>query len=231
MSSKSTIPPRQSILNSSKNKSYDLKRGYSNNRSVEKINKSINNKSVNKSLNRSLNQSSLQNEPEITETKVFKTYEHEIQSDPHEEIQLEKYIKDLFKLYDQNGDGSLTKEELVLFLNSIKKPFTDDELEELLQNMDRDKDGLIDVNELIFYLKTKSYYVPQTEAAEILDCFRVFDSNKDMTITKKELETIFAKFEVKGITKEDLDYFFKVADKDGNNFISYAEFVDFWKMK
>lgn len=52
-----------------------------------------------------------------------------------------------------------------------------------------------------------------------------------MTITKKELETIFAKFEVKGITKEDLDYFFKLVDKNGDNCISYAEFVDFWKMK
>merc|ERR1712166_1088622 len=106
-----------------------------------------------------------------------------------------------------------------------QKPFKDGDLAEMLKSMDRDND------ELIFYLKTKAYYIPQTEAEEVLDCFRVFDSNKDMTITRKELETIFSKFKVEGITSEDLDYFFKVAYKNGNNFISYAEFVDLWKMK
>ena len=57
-------------------------------------------------------------------------------------------------------------------------------------NIPFDKDGKITCDELIFYLKTKTYYIPQAEADEILDCFRVFDSNNDMTITRKELETI-----------------------------------------
>ena len=144
---------------------------------------------------------------------------------------MDDHIRDLFKMYDKNNDGELSKDELICFLNSIQKPFSDEDLSELLKQMDRDKDGMISVDELIFYLKTKAYYIPQNEAEEVLDCFRVFDSNKDMTVTRKELETIFSKFEVKGITKEDLDYFFKECDKNGNNYISYAEFVDFWKMK
>jgi len=186
----------------------------------------------NLSLNKSMNSSTyMSNEPVITENKVFKTYEHDIVRDPHEEIQMDDHIRDLFKLYDKDGDGTITRDELILFLNSIQRPFKEEDLNELLKNLDRDKDGKITCDELIFYLKTKTYYVPQSEAEEILDCFRVFDSNNDLTITKKELETIFAKFEVKGITKEDLDYFFEVVDKNGDNFISYAEFLDFWKMK
>merc|ERR1711957_1079694 len=180
---------------------------------------------MNKSQNKSLS-SSILPESIITENKVFKTYEHEIVADPHEELQIEGQIRELFKMYDKNNDNNLTKEELILFLNSIQKPFKDGDLAEMLKAMDRDHDGKISVDELIFYMKTKAYYIPHTEAEEILDCFRVFDSNKDMTVTRKELETIFSKFKVEGITGDDLDYFFKMADKNGNNSISYAEFVD-----
>lgn len=151
--------------------------------------------------------------------------------DALEELEIEKEIRDIFKLYDYDNSGSISKEELKKFLYSIGKPFDDKELRDLFETVDRDHNGSISVDELIFYLKTKAYYIPQTEVDEIIECFKVFDSDNDMKITKKELENILNKFDVKKVSQEDIDLFWSLCDKNGDGTVSYAEFVDMWKIR
>ncbi len=164
-------------------------------------------------------------------TGPFSFDEDKISRDALSELEIEKEIRDIFKLYDLNNSGTIKKEELSKFLFSIGKPFEEKELIELFKVVDRDHNGTISSDELIFYLKTKVYYIPRSEVDEIIDCFKVFDSDNDMKITKKELENILRKFDVKQISQADIDLFFDLCDKDHNGEISYAEFVNMWKIR
>ena len=161
----------------------------------------------------------------------YRLDEDEIKKDALEELEIEKEIRETFKLYDLDNSGTIEKEELAKFLYSIGKPFNEKEFKELFDTVDRDHNGTISIDELIFYLKTKVYYIPHTEVDEIIDCFKAFDADNDMKISKKELENILKKFEVNQISQEDIDMFFEVCDKDKNGEVSYAEFVDMWKIR
>lgn len=161
----------------------------------------------------------------------FRNSEDEIARDALAELEIEKEIREIFKLYDLDGSGAIEKAELSKFLFSIGKPFNVKELKELFETVDRDHNGSISVDELIFYLKTKVYYIPRSEVDEIIDCFKAFDSDNDMKISKQELQNILSKFDVKQITQEDIDMFFDICDKDKSGEVSYAEFVDMWKIR
>lgn len=161
----------------------------------------------------------------------FRMDEDEIKRDALEELEIEKEIREVFKLYDLDNSGVLEKEELSKFLYSIGKPFNEKEIKDLFETIDRDHNGTISIDELIFYMKTKVYYIPKTQVDEIIQCFKAFDSNNDMKLSKKELENILTKFDVKHISQEDIDMFFDLCDKDKNGEISYAEFVDMWKIR
>ncbi len=161
----------------------------------------------------------------------FHISEEEIRKDALEELEIEKDIREMFKLYDVDNSGYITKDEIESFVFSIGKPLNQKELKDLFDVIDRDHNGSISVDEFIFYLKTKVYYIPQTEVDEIINCFKVFDVDNDMKITKTELENVFKKFDIKKISQEDMNLFWKLCDKNDDGTVSYAEFVDMWKIR
>lgn len=58
----------------------------------------------------------------------------------------------LFNQYDQNGDGFISKEELLKTLNSAEASnYTDEEVDEIIKAADLDKDGMIDYKEFVNY--------------------------------------------------------------------------------
>lgn len=60
-----------------------------------------------------------------------------------------------FKLIDVNGNGKVTKSELKGYLESLKIPFSDDELIEIVDAADLNNDGNIDYKEFVFMMSPK----------------------------------------------------------------------------
>ncbi|XP_060066135.1 neo-calmodulin-like [Ylistrum balloti] len=58
-------------------------------------------------------------------------------------------LKDAFKRFDKNGDGSLDLEELRKVLCSIGESLTDEEAEEMFAMVDADKNGKVDLEEFL----------------------------------------------------------------------------------
>jgi calmodulin len=52
-------------------------------------------------------------------------------------------IKQAFAVFDTDGDGSITREELGNVMKSLGEDLTDQELEEMLEHADTNGDGLI----------------------------------------------------------------------------------------
>ena len=65
------------------------------------------------------------------------------------EEQLEMYLKGLFALGDENGDGVLSKEELTKLLGMSGFSFSASAIEELITSCDKNGDGVIDFAEFI----------------------------------------------------------------------------------
>lgn len=63
----------------------------------------------------------------------------------------EDMIKD-FKLIDVNNDGKITKSELKTYLETLKIPFSDDELNEIVNAADLNNDGSIDYKEFVIMM-------------------------------------------------------------------------------
>ncbi|KAL1242702.1 Calmodulin [Trichinella spiralis] len=72
-------------------------------------------------------------------------------------------LKETFKIFDRDGDGYITAEELKNVLNDLGDPVSDEEVLAILTSTDNDKDGLISFED--FQAVWASCCVPKHEAS------------------------------------------------------------------
>lgn len=59
----------------------------------------------------------------------------------------EQDAEEAFKVFDTNGDGTITMAELERVMLELGTPLSREELDELMEDVDVDKDGVIDYKE------------------------------------------------------------------------------------
>lgn len=62
---------------------------------------------------------------------------------------LKKVLRDPFKRYDKNGDGTLDKKEVSMFFRDFHESMEDESLDELFRKIDLDNDGSISFDEFL----------------------------------------------------------------------------------
>jgi calmodulin len=130
--------------------------------------------------------------------------------------------REAFKIYDKNGDGSISINELSDMLKNLGMEYTDEELKELVREVDLDNNGNIDFREFMHLMTIKFREFESEE--ELIEAFKVFDRDGNGYITAIEFkQVIFSLGEV--ITDEELNEMVAEADIDGDGFIDYEEFV------
>jgi len=61
-------------------------------------------------------------------------------------------LKEVFRQYDGNGDGTLSREELKSVLNTIGGDYSDDDIAAVFRAMDRNNDGKVQFDEFVDWL-------------------------------------------------------------------------------
>ncbi|XP_063430888.1 neo-calmodulin-like isoform X1 [Mytilus trossulus] len=131
-------------------------------------------------------------------------------------------FKEVFELFDKDGDGTITIKELDTVMRSLGQNPTENEVKEMVQKADTDGNGTIEFPE---FLQMATDMMKSVDLAdEVRDAFRLFDKNGDGYVTAPELKTILSNNGEK-ISDEELDALVKDADVDGDGKINYQEFV------
>jgi len=134
----------------------------------------------------------------------------------------EKEKKELLKVFqklDKNGDGKLSKDELITGYAEVSGMFLGEELEQAFDAIDIDKSGSIDYNEFLVAALSEKQILSERNMKE---AFNLLDKDKSGAITVEEIK------EVLGVGKEIPDETFKKivkeVDANGDGEVSYAEF-------
>mmetsp|Transcript_25911 Transcript_25911/g.55467 ORF Transcript_25911/g.55467 Transcript_25911/m.55467 type:complete len:150 (+) Transcript_25911:137-586(+) len=142
-------------------------------------------------------------------------------TDQYTDIQIAEF-KQAFSLFDKDGDGTIDSEELGTVLRSLGNQPTEEEVEDMIREADKDGNGIIDFAEFIEMMPLQER--DDNAEEEMMDAFRVFDADGSGSITAEELRQIFVNLG-EHLTDEEISDMIEEADTDGDGEINYEEFV------
>uniref|UniRef100_A0A0E0KS86 EF-hand domain-containing protein n=1 Tax=Oryza punctata TaxID=4537 RepID=A0A0E0KS86_ORYPU len=142
----------------------------------------------------------------------------------------------VFELFDRNGDGRITREELEDSLGKLGIPVPADELAATIARIDANGDGCVDVEEFGELYRSimadgdstdgRAKEEEEEEDGDMREAFRVFDANGDGYITVDELGAVLASLGLKqGRTAEECRRMIGQVDRDGDGRVDFHEFL------
>ena len=131
-----------------------------------------------------------------------------------------------FKEWDLNGDGVLSKDEIVKGYKKTYGKVDENEIENMIKSIDLDGNGVIDYNEFLACTMSKDKIL-RNENLEM--CFKAFDTDNSGKISLDEIFAIFKKGNKEAGDLEAFQNMIKSADENGDGEISLREFKDIMK--
>jgi len=134
-------------------------------------------------------------------------------------------LRTAFNYFDKSGKGSIGKSDLKSLLKNMKVEPTDEELDDILNDVDADGNGIIEFKEFKAFMTRE-----MSEAQRLKEIFELFDKDGDGFITIPELKGTL-KQAAYNITDEGIKMIMKEADINQDGKISFEEFKIFFKNK
>jgi calcium-binding protein CML len=132
-----------------------------------------------------------------------------------------------FKVFDANGDGQICISELGTLLRSLGGgEVTQEELELIMNDVDKDKNGFISLEEF-----KEVHNVGVQEGDPIRQAFATFDKDGNNLICPDELRAVLQSLGEKGHTLEDCRRMISSVDQNGDGFVDFHEFQNLLSAK
>ncbi len=132
-------------------------------------------------------------------------------------------LKEAFELFDTNGDGTISREELKEALRLFGQKPTDNQVEDMIKEVDKDGSGSIEFPE--FSVLMGKHVKEKDTEVELKAAFNYFDLDGNGFISPLELKQVLAKFGA-DYTDDEVEDIIREGDQDGDGRISYQEFLD-----
>ncbi|XP_041360741.1 calmodulin-like isoform X2 [Gigantopelta aegis] len=100
-----------------------------------------------------------------------------------------------FKMFDSDGDGKLSKQELSTVIRAYFMVASDKQLGSFLRELDTDESGYVDYHNFETFILKTNMSKPTPEDPELLEAFNVFDKNGDGVIDAAEFREIMTSVE------------------------------------
>lgn len=135
------------------------------------------------------------------------------------EDQIEEY-KDAFHLFDRDGNGKVSSDELGPLMRSLGSNPKDEHLQDLINEVDYDGDGVLNFLEFIDLMVYDKKQIDSD--LELIEAFRAFDSDETGVIDSADIREAFMRMSEGMSDVEDL---IDAANVRGDRKVTFDEFV------
>ena len=147
---------------------------------------------------------------------------------PNDSSKYLEEIKEAFRVVDKDNNGLINLKELGTAMLALGFELNDIELEDLMKEYDKDGNDSLDLTEFIDLMNKK--FDERRQDQDLLETFQLLDINDDGYLSRGTLKLLFEYLGL-DIDDETLDGFFQYSNKDNDNKIKLAEFMNFMKEK
>lgn len=101
-------------------------------------------------------------------------------------------IQNAFHLFDKNGDGKITADELKSVIDSLLIPQTTTraDVDKMIEEADTDGNGTVEFEE--FFRIMNHFMAEQDPDAEIVEAFQLFDHDKNVSVLLRSIEVHYS---------------------------------------
>lgn len=143
-------------------------------------------------------------------------------------------FRQVFELIDSSGDGKISPSELGTVLSGLagySKKVSLDEALVMVQEMDIDGDGLVDLDEFMCAVTSSSRAVSEDDEEDCLrDAFSIYDTNGDGRISAEELRRVLVGLGIGSCSVKDCRSMIGGFDRDGDGYVDFEEFRSMMKL-
>jgi Ca2+-binding EF-hand superfamily protein len=134
---------------------------------------------------------------------------------------------------EDSTDGTISTKELGKVLRMLGQNPSEQELQEMVDEVDEDGSGTIDFDEFCQMMSKQLAAealesIPERPEKELAEAFRIFDTKCDGYLDHEELEAAF-KLLGEPFEEWEIDAFILEGDKNEDGQIDYEEWVDMMK--
>ncbi|KAK9115918.1 hypothetical protein Sjap_014865 [Stephania japonica] len=131
-------------------------------------------------------------------------------------------LASVFNQFDANKDGKISASELSEVLRAIGTAASPEDLRQMMEEMDRDGDGYIDLAEFEEFQR-RSDGGEEAGMREMRSAFEAYDRDRNGLISAKELHMVLVRLG-EGFSVEDCVRMIGSFDSDGDGNINFDEF-------
>ena len=135
-------------------------------------------------------------------------------------------LREAFNIFDDDSDGSISKDKLLLLLATLRQEPTEKEYNKLIESIGIGKSSKINFNQFLIIMAKKTQNIQINEEKYLRKLFNSMDRNNNGRISIHELRYIVTHSN-ENISEQEIEFLIKQADSDGDGLISYDEFLIF----
>ncbi|KAL7124030.1 hypothetical protein ABFS83_14G021000 [Erythranthe nasuta] len=130
-------------------------------------------------------------------------------------------FEEAFTLFDKDGDGRITIEDLATMMRCLDQNPTQRELHDIMNEIDLNRNGTIEFDEFLDHM---SKNIKSRYSISLGQAFKVFDEDQNGYISANELQMGMLYLFGREITYEEAAHMIRNSDLDGD---SHANFIEF----